>query len=265
MLIRALAALLHGQSIQKGRLSARQGVAAIHNIRIPALIAMIVPAHNEEDCITACVRSLVAAATHPDLGGELARVFVVLDSCSDATGARAHEQGALTVECTARNVGIARQIGARAALDMSARWLAFTDADTQVAPDWLVAQLALNADAVCGTIGVDPWGAYGERMRRHFSLTYNDQDWHSHTHGANLGVSAKAFSSVGGFQPLASGEDVAPVQTLAAASARIARSRAPRVLTSARPSYKATGGFGATLERIEAMRQWAGAPIGAAP
>jgi hypothetical protein len=131
-----------------------------------------------------------------------------------------------------------------------------------VASDWLACQLALKADAVCGTIAVEDWGAYGERMHRHFQLTYNDVDGHSHIHGANLGVSAEAYSTAGGFLGLESSEDVALVEALRTSGAKIAWSRAPRVVTSVRPNYKAPSGFGATLERIEKLRQWVGVEMG---
>ena len=57
-------------------------------------------------------------------------------------------------------------------------------------------------------------------------------------------------SGAGGFAPLACHEDVALVRALQAWGARIAWSAAPRVTTSARRSYRACEGFGATLERL---------------
>ena len=83
-------------------------------------------------------------------------------------------------------------------------------------------------------------------MARYFELTYSDTDGHSHIHSANLGVSAQAFRAAGGFLNLVSGEDVALVEALQKAGAQIAWSRSPRVVTSARPTYKAPGGVGAT-------------------
>ena len=228
------------------------------------MIGIVVPAHDEQERIEDCVQSLVKAAAHPSLGGEAVEIIVVLDACTDSTGRLARRLGARTVNLRAQNVGLARQAGARAALGAGARWLAFTDADTVVAPDWLAMQLALKADAVCGTVAVDDWGAYGERMRRHFSLTYVDEDGHSHIHGANLGVCAAAYAAAGGFLGLETGEDVALVEALRVTGAKIAWSRAPRVVTSVRPNYKAPNGFGATLERIENLQQWAGVEIAAA-
>lgn len=222
------------------------------------MIGIIVPAHDEEERIEECTRSLLNAAAHPDLAGEKVKIIVVLDACIDRTGSLARSLGARTMDINANNVGLARQTGAKAALASGARWLAFTDADSVVASDWLVSQLALGADAVCGTVAVEDWGAYGERMHRHFELTYTDADGHAHIHGANLGISAAAYATAGGFLALESSEDVALVEALRASGANIAWSRTPRVTTSVRPNYKAPGGFGATLERIENLRQWAG-------
>ena len=193
------------------------------------LLAIIIPANNEEEAIGECLQSVSAAAQHPGLDGEDVLTIVVLDACTDGT---AH---------------IAHQAGARLALARGARWLAFTDADTTVAPDWLHEQMSLRSDAVCGTVSVLDWGVYGEPMRRHFHATYTDADGHQHIHGANLGVSAEAYHRAGGFEPLASSEDVALVKALQAAGARIAWSAAPRVVTSARKMFRAPGGFGATL------------------
>lgn len=211
------------------------------------LLAIIIPANNEEEAIGECLQSVSAAAQHPGLDGEDVLTIVVLDACTDGTAHIAHQAGALTLSVQARNVGMARAAGARLALARGARWLAFTDADTTVAPDWLHEQMSLRSDAVCGTVSVLDWGVYGEPMRRHFHATYTDADGHQHIHGANLGVSAEAYHRAGGFEPLASSEDVALVKALQAAGARIAWSAAPRVVTSARKMFRAPGGFGATL------------------
>jgi len=214
------------------------------------MLAVIVPANNEEAMIGICLHSVANAASSPGLKGEPVLVIVVLDACTDETAWVAIRSGALLITVEARNVGIARAAGAKLALSLGARWLAFTDADTVVAPDWLHVQMSLRSDAVCGTIGVTDWGAYGERMGHHFDATYTDADGHQHVHGANLGVSAQAYRLAGGFEPLASSEDVALVKALVAVGARIAWSAAPRVVTSARRVFRAPAGFGATLVRV---------------
>lgn len=215
------------------------------------MIAVIVPAHNEEELIGACLGSLRTAARCSGLLGETVVLIVVLDACTDGTETIARHEGARTVAVDARNVGKARALGADLALELGARWLAFTDADTVVEPSWLSTQIALGNDAVCGTVAVRDWGAYGERMRRHYEGTYTDADGHRHIHGANLGVSAEAYRRAGGFPALASSEDVALVEALQRCGASIGWSAAPRVFTSTRRVFRAPSGFGATLLRIE--------------
>lgn len=224
------------------------------------MLAIIVPAHDEEKELDACLASIAVAAQDIALHGEQVLLVVVLDDCSDGTAAIARRWDAACLSVDARNVGIARGAGADFALRAGARWLAFTDADSLVAPDWLSAQLALDADAVCGAVSVNDWGIYGERMAAHFDASYHAQHGHRHIHGANLGVSASAYARAGGFLPLSNSEDVALVQALEACGCSIAWSIAPRVVTSARPTFKAPGGFGATLARIEQLGQWVIAP-----
>jgi len=215
------------------------------------VIAAIVPAHNEDAQLGVCIEALLRAARCSALCGEPVVVIVVLDSCTDGSEAIARCSGAVTVALEARNVGAARAFGAQVAIDLGARWLAFTDADTVVSVDWLAAQLALDSDAVCGTVAVTNWGSYGERMQRHYEATYTDADGHRHIHGANLGVSTAAYLAAGAFTHLQSSEDVALVGALQANGASIAWSAAPRVVTSARRSFRAPAGFGATLLRLE--------------
>lgn len=215
------------------------------------MIAVIVPAHNEEEHITECVAALRMAARCPHLCGEQTLLIVVLDTCTDGTRHAVKQLGVTTIATDACNVGAARALGAQLALAAGARWLAFTDADTQVDPNWLCAQLAQNSDAVCGTVAVKDWGSYGEAMRSHYAATYNDADGHRHVHGANFGISAEAYEHTGGFQSLESSEDVALVRALENNGLNIAWSAAPRVFTSSRREYRAPGGFGATLARVE--------------
>lgn len=214
------------------------------------MLAIIIPAHNEEDNIAQCLRAAQASASDPRLHGEAVLMVVVLDACTDNTASIAQALGTIRIETHARNVGVARALGAQAAIDAGARWLAFTDADTRVAEGWLAEQLALEVDVVCGTVGVDDWSAHGEHasfLEGHFSRTYFDVDGHSHIHGANLGVSVEAYVRAGGFQPLTCSEDVALVQALIATGSRVAWSCRPRVCTSARRTARAPNGFAHAL------------------
>lgn len=221
------------------------------------MIGIVIPAHNEAASIAACVAAAHVAATHVALAGEAVVVVVVLDRCHDRTGAIAEAAGARTIDVAFANVGAARGAGADALLHEGARWLAFTDADTVVSPRWLVDQLSLDADAVCGSIGVDDWSAHGDHapsLAAHFLDTYSDCDGHRHIHGANLGVAASAYCRAGGFSALACSEDVALVEALQRTGARIAWSALPRVVTSARADARARGGFGDTLLAVTAAR-----------
>jgi glycosyltransferase involved in cell wall biosynthesis len=230
------------------------------------MIGVVIPAHNEQACLPACLRALRKAALAPALGGEAVSIIVVLDRCSDRSRAIvAHHTARKAppacrigwLEVEAGNVGVARAAGADRLLADGARWLAFTDADTRVSPEWLVMQLRQEADVVCGSIGIDDWsphGAHGIALHEHFLRTYDDNDGHRHIHGANLGVSAEAYRRAGGFAPLACHEDVALVAALERTGASFAWSAAPRVATSARTDARARGGFGDTLLAVVAAR-----------
>lgn len=214
------------------------------------MIGVVIPAHNEEQHIGTALAAIQRAARHLSLLGEDVQVLVVLDSCDDATESIAAAHGVQSLAVAVRNVGSARAAGAAKLVEAGARWLAFTDADTIVSPEWLWRQLELEADAVCGSIGIDDWSMHGDQadnIRIHFARTYYDVDGHRHIHGANLGVSTEAYLRAGGFRPLACSEDVALVEALQASGARIAWSAAPRVSTSARADARARGGFGDTL------------------
>lgn len=217
------------------------------------MIGVVIPAHNEAELIGACLNAVAAAAAHPRLAGETVQTIVILDHCTDTTASIVARHDVATLSIQSCNVGEARACGARFLLDLGARWLSFTDADTLVSPQWLVEQLALNADAVCGSIGVEDWSTHGEHadwLRGHFLATYNDADGHQHIHGANLGVSAQAYQNAGGFLPLKRNEDVELVAALQASCAHIAWSAAPRVTTSSRRYGRARGGFGDALLQL---------------
>ncbi|MEF7615753.1 glycosyltransferase [Aquincola sp. MAHUQ-54] len=215
------------------------------------MIGVVVPAHDEEAVLAGCLAALRQAAGHPALQGEAVQLLVVLDTCTDGSAAAVAAAGVAAIEVGARSVGAARAAGAAALLAQGARWLAFTDADTRVAADWLPAQLALQADAVCGCVAVDDWGVFGPEVQRQYAAHYRDADGHRHVHGANLGVSADAYRRAGGFRPLRCSEDVRLVEDLERTGARIAWSAAPRVVTSARRIARAPGGFADFLRGLE--------------
>lgn len=214
------------------------------------MIGVCIPAHNEEDHIDRCLATVMRAAQHAGLAGEPVRVVVVLDACTDGTAGLVRAWPVTALSVNVRNVGRARARGARHLIAAGARWLAFTDADTIVSPAWLVDQLSLGAQVVCGTVGVMHWHAHGvhaPHARSAFLATYQDRDGHRHVHGANLGIDATAYERLGGFDPLACGEDRRLVEKSQEAGMRIAWSARPRVVTSARPFSRVSAGFADTL------------------
>lgn len=214
------------------------------------MIGVVVPAHDEEALIGRALRALRVAAAHEDLAGEEVRILVVLDACRDRTAAVAEETGVEHLAIEARCVGQARAAGAQALIERGARWLAFTDADSMVEPDWLARQLALRTEAVCGVVQVDDWQDYTPEARQAYEAGYLDAEDHRHIHGANLGVCSLAYQRAGGFPPVACREDVALVRRLLAIGARIAWTNTVRVLTSGRREGRAPEGFAEFMTQL---------------
>jgi poly-beta-1,6-N-acetyl-D-glucosamine synthase len=98
-----------------------------------ARVVVIVPAHNEEDVIGACVESLLRQTRRPD------RIVVAADNCSDRTAEVARNYRGVIVHVTVDNQD--RKVGA-----LTQAWAGYAkgydfvvgvDADTVLAPDCL--------------------------------------------------------------------------------------------------------------------------------
>lgn len=214
------------------------------------MIGIIVPAHNEEASIGACLESLLVATHHVSLQGHAVRIVVVLDSCTDETKriVNSYPVHAMSVSCT--NVGVARATGADWMIQEGAQWLAFTDADTVVPESWLADQLRFGSDVVCGTVQVTDWSLHSEEVRAKYDSLYTPIEGHRHIHGANLGVSATAYRKVGGFKPLRAHEDVQLIADLHEAGASIIWTTCNCVTTSARLESRCREGFGDFLRSL---------------
>ncbi|MFJ3007350.1 MULTISPECIES: glycosyltransferase family 2 protein [Pseudomonas] len=220
------------------------------------MIGILIPAHNEEDLLEQCLSAALRASKHGLLAGEPVEVLVVLDSCTDRSAQIVKRFPVRSLHIDARNVGQARAAGAQILLERGARWISCSDADSRVADDWLVAQLGLGADAVCGTVTVEHWDqSFDEAAQIRYHSHYQARDGHRHIHGANLGVSADAYRWAGGFPPLACDEDVQLVRRLERCGADIAWSHRPQVRTSARLDSRARGGFGDYLRNLAQLGQ----------
>lgn len=215
------------------------------------LIAVLIPARNEVDYLQRCLTSVRAAGLDPLLLGEPVAIVVAADSCTDATERVAGLTADHVVAGEFGNVGSARAAAATRAIELGARWLASTDADTVVPENWLSAQLAYGADAFCGIVTVLDWEDYGQDVVSAFHGSEVVTVGHPHVHGANLGVSTAAYRKAGGFEPGQAHEDVSLVDRLVASGASIARQPTPCVITSARRDSRAREGFSDYLKAME--------------
>lgn len=217
------------------------------------MIAVVIPAHNEVRRLGRCLSSVTEAARQAMQSGHRVEILVVLDRCTDGSGAVARRHGVHTLEVQAGNVGEARRAGAAWGIERGASWLACTDADSQVPPHWLVSQLDCGTDVVCGTVHVQRWQPWHTAALRQLYLSrYQAREGHRHIHGANLGVSAQAYQRIGGFQPLAAHEDVQLVRDLEALGVPISWTARHSVATSSRRDSRAREGFGDYLAALEA-------------
>lgn len=214
------------------------------------MIGVAVPAHDEEALVARCLAALRTAAAHPGLCGETVEILVVLDACADGTAAIVGAAGVPALVVDARNVGVARAAGAAALIERGARWLAFTDADTEVDADWLARQTESASDAVCGVVQVADWSGHAADVRARYEAGYVDAEHHRHVHGASMGVSAEAYLRAGGFPPLRCSEDVALIRRLVDLGAAIRWTNRVRVQTSARRVARAPNGFASHLLQL---------------
>ncbi len=222
-------------------------------------VAVVVPAHDEEALLPDCLASLQRAAAQPGLPP--VRILVVADGCQDGTVAVARRAGVQVLETGVRSAGAARRRGFEVVVGgddagPDRLWLATTDADSRVPPEWFLDQLAWHAqgfDAVLGTVEVQDWSAHDAVVAERFAEQYR---WtsveHPHVHGANLSLSAAAYRAVGGFPPLALAEEHALLAALEAGGFRVARTARHPVVTSARRDARCVGGFGTLLRTLAA-------------
>ncbi|HKJ12246.1 MAG TPA: glycosyltransferase family 2 protein [Ornithinimicrobium sp.] len=218
-----------------------------------------IPAKNESLLLGACLRSVNETVRSLRLGTGVGSVcvMVALDGCTDGTAAVAERAGAQTVMSEAGGVGAARDQAVNrglAHLHLLAGphvWVACTDADSLVPPNWLTEQLRhadAGADMVVGT--VQPAMEGGER-RSAWDRRHRLVEGHPHVHGANLGLRASTWAAVGGFGVGAAHEDVRLVERVRQARFASVATDTTRVTTSARPWGRAEGGFADYLRALD--------------
>ncbi|MGA8444467.1 MAG: glycosyltransferase [Roseiarcus sp.] len=246
-----------------------------------------IPVRDEEERLPACLRAL--AQQRDRLGQSipptLVRVVMFANNCADQSADLARELGGRlsldvrVVEArlppSSAHAGAAR----RAVMDLAEAWLEegserdgvilTTDADSQVAPDWIAENLAAfqaGAEAVLGRIDLDGEGKFlpealhrrgeledaYERLLTELSwlldpLGHNPWPHHATISGASLGVTRTAYCRVGRLPRVPLGEDKALIALLSRQDARIRFCPTAQVITSGRTDGRAPGGVADTL------------------
>jgi glycosyltransferase involved in cell wall biosynthesis len=221
-------------------------------------IGIVVPAQNEEASIELCIQSIRRSCETAQLRDYW--IVIVADSCTDDTLPRAWRAVAgvgEVLECDAKSAGSARRLGVDAALthfnakDLRQIWLANTDADTLVSPDWITVQLKLadaGIAAVAGIVKLEEGGSLAaQELYRATYLTRPDGT-HGHVHAANLALRADAYVDAGGWAHRALAEEHCLWGRLKRRGWPLSSPVSSVVVTSARLIGRARGGFADTLK-----------------
>ncbi|ODQ83603.1 hypothetical protein BFG51_09640, partial [Dietzia alimentaria] len=174
-------------------------------------VDVVIPAHDEQDLLAGCLDALedCTAATPVPV-----TVTVVLDSCRDATEEIARGRARI-VRTSAHNVGIARARGFDSLRRPSSSSPGSVPSPSPAlvrdhrrrlprARTWLTDQLAVarsGADVVAGLIAVDDWSDWTPATRLSYLEGYHPGPGHRHIHGANIGISARAYRTARRLRP----------------------------------------------------------------
>jgi glycosyltransferase involved in cell wall biosynthesis len=225
----------------------------------PWHVCVLIPARNEEELLPRCLCSVLASCSAlPET--VTWDVVVAVDRSIDRTFEIAHKmirRKGIAVRSAAGIVGKARATAAAVALDryhgrLRWCWLANTDADCVVPKGWLIDQLAIaetDIEAVAGTVDVDSFHEHSPCAIDRFRSSYliDSDGSHPHVHGANLGIRADLYRTVGGWATLETAEDHDLWNRLYRAGARRASVSHTRVWTSGRRVGRAPHGFAEAL------------------
>jgi cellulose synthase/poly-beta-1,6-N-acetylglucosamine synthase-like glycosyltransferase len=238
-------------------------------------IAVAVPAKNEEQDLAACLAALdLSASRHKGL----VTVVVVANDCTDTTVSILRDMRlrharlrwhAVSMLPGARHAGWARRLAfdaAVATLENNSDILASTDADTCVAPDWIVRTVAhfdAGCDAVAGRALTrrSDRAALGAAASRRLNLLgryYTALDWlradlaatchdpwprHFYEGGASIALTRGLYRRIGGAPTPPVAEDRALFAAMRCAGAQVRHPLDVRVFTSSRIEGRAPGGM----------------------
>ncbi len=234
-------------------------------------LAVVIPVHNEESLLSACLESVREAVQRITLD---VVVVASLDRCVDGSAAVAQrfcdEMPLLVVDAPFGNVGATRDAGVRAARchlthhGAERIWVANTDADTVVPNTWLHRQCSLadsGLDLVLGT--VEPGPALPHQLSAH-RLWFAEHilgEGHPHVHGANLGIRLSYWEAAGGFGAKSVHEDVALAKRVRELEGRWLATDTTRVVTSSRRHSKIPTGFAHYLRELDTVGEGGGGGV----
>ncbi|GAA1949360.1 glycosyltransferase [Amycolatopsis minnesotensis] len=230
-------------------------------------VGVVVPARDEAGTVGACLDAIAHALRR--LPARLDRaVCVVADRCTDDTAETAAAAfggwppGLICRTERDRTIGEVRALGARQCLSRLAAHhpaetlLLSTDADSRVDPAWACEHFARASEghhAIAGSAELMSPSALRPLARCRYQSLLEDTlrpEGHGNVYGANLGVRADAYASVGGFAALRTGEDHDLWNRLGRAGFRRCYDDRARVITSSRLSGRAPGGLAALLRDL---------------
>ncbi len=270
------------------------GTVAGFSVPLPGLASPIrpgfvvaIPVRDEEKRLPACLHALARQRDRSGRSISPTQVRVVLfaNNCTDRSASLARNLGSeLSLDVRVIEARLPPAIAhagsaRRAAMDLAEAWLVeagesdgvilATDADSQVAPDWIaenLAAFAAGAEAVLGRINLDKEGdQLPEALHRRGALEdiyerlLTELSWlldplehdpwphHATVSGASLGVTREAYCRVGRLPRVPLGEDKALVGLLSRHDVRIRHCPTAHVITSGRTDGRAPGGVADTL------------------
>ena len=218
------------------------------------VLGVVVPARNEEERIVACLVALARAREGLAVLADppAVRTVVVADRCTDRTAALASSfDGVQVLVVENGRVGAARAAGITHLLASAdpPTWVACTDADSRVPPDWLLLQVEharAATDLLLGTVRLDD-----AQLRAEIGSESDFADGHPHVFGAHVGVRSRTYLRVGGFADVDEHEDVRLTEAVRAAGGLVVSTGRSPVITSARLDGRTPGGVAGYLrERL---------------
>jgi GT2 family glycosyltransferase len=224
-------------------------------------VAIVLPARDEAPSIPGCLHAILRSLRQLPASVERT-VVLIADRCTDDTAVRARSSAEVVVSHAPLTIGELRDLGCRTALSRLAGHRASevlllnTDADSEVDQHWAARHLARARQGGHATTGPahligPPPGGPGAAARYRRLIETADREA-GNVYGANLAVRADAYTAVGGFGRIATGEDHSLWRRLENAGYRLGQEPGALVRTSARLDGRAPGGLSALLRTLAA-------------